>query len=82
MTKTINPQYEALGIHPDTMTCVAIMKKSEAKEYVWALASRGIVAVAAPDPTAKHGRGDWHVAVIGGLAYNRSEEHTSELQSR
>ena len=70
MTVKIQPQYEALGIHPDTMTCVAIMPKSEAKEYVWSLATRGITATATPDRETKKGRGNWHVAVIGGLAYN------------
>ena len=67
----IQPEYEALGIHPDTMTCVAVLSEKEAKEYVWSLAQLGIAAVASrsleTDDKRKH---LWHVAVKGGLAYN------------
>jgi hypothetical protein len=63
----INPEYEALGIHPDTMTCVAILSEREAKEYVFSLACNGIAATVSIDPHNKKLR---HVAVVGGLAYN------------
>jgi len=70
-TQTIQPEYEALGIHPDTMTCIAIVPLKDAKEYVWALAQNGIPAVVSraleTDAQRKH---LWHVAVQGGLAYN------------
>ena len=62
----INPEYEALGIHPDTMTCVAIVPKRQAQTGVWALATQGIECSVALDPDGKR----WHVAVRGGLGYN------------
>lgn len=67
-TRTINPEYEALGIHPDTMTCIAIMSKADAKAYVWALATAGNALVTATQDAAD--KKLWHVAVKGGLAYN------------
>ena len=69
----IQPEYEALGIHPDTMTCVAIMPERDAKAYVWALATYGIAATASRDvrtPAKPVSKALWHVAVEGGLAYN------------
>lgn len=68
---TINPEYEALGIHPDTMTCIAILREKEAKEFVWALAQSGVAAVASRSlETDAKRKYLWHVAVQGGLAYN------------
>jgi hypothetical protein len=63
-----NPEYEALGIHPDTMTCVGVLPKREAKALVWALATNGIASVSAAQDRAD--KKLWHVAVQGGLAYN------------
>lgn len=69
-TPKIQPEYEALGIHPDTMTCIAVMPEKDAREYVWALATQGIACEARRDPRKDHGKHRWHVAVVGGLAYN------------
>lgn len=66
MTKPTLAEYEALGIHEDTMACVAIVSKREAKEAVWALASNGIGAEVARDAGGKA----WHVAVRGSFGYN------------
>lgn len=63
---TVQPEYEALGIHPDTMTCVAILSKVDAKRYAWALSLEGIEHRVTLDPDKKR----WHIAVVGGLAYN------------
>ena len=69
--RPLNEQYTALGIYPDTMTCVAVMPEKDAKEYVWALAQIGIAAVASRDlQTDEKRKHRWHVAVQGGLAYN------------
>lgn len=62
----IQPEYEALGIHPDTMACVGVMSKADAKRFVWILATNGVGAVAARDPDKKR----WHVAVLGSFGYN------------
>jgi hypothetical protein len=58
--------YEALGIFPDTWTCVAILERKDMERYVVALARSGTPAKVsrATDSTR------FHIAVQGGLKAN------------
>jgi hypothetical protein len=60
-------EYEALGIFPDTWTCVAIMERKDMERYVVALARSDTPAKVsrAPDDPAR-----FHIAVQGGLKAN------------
>lgn len=59
-------EYEALGIFPETWTCVSIGTKRDAERYVFDLAMQGVstrVAQDRDDPKM------WHVAVQGGMLH-------------
>jgi hypothetical protein len=60
-------EYEALGIFPDTWTCVGVMPKKDMAKYVVALAQNNMpckVATDFIDPKL------FHIAVQGGLKSN------------
>jgi len=63
-SSTPSPEYVALGITPETWTCVATFSKRDAADYLWRLAAAGVPALIARDADGKR----WHVAIVGGLA--------------
>jgi|GEM_PF-4506302 len=65
-TKTVEQQYEELGIFPDTWTCVAVLDKKDAQRYAFDLAASFTPIRISRDPDGKR----WHVAVQGGLPKN------------
>lgn len=65
-TQTVEQQYEALGIHADTWTCVAVLSKPDAQRYGFDLAASLTPIRITLDPDGKR----WHVAVQGGLPKN------------
>jgi hypothetical protein len=58
--------YEALGIFPDTWTCIATGTKQDTMKYLFWLAASGVECHVTKDPDGKR----WHLAVKGGLKHN------------
>ena len=61
---TPSPDYVALGITPETWTCIAQMSRRDARDYLIRLAEARVPAILSRDPDGKR----WHVAIRGGLA--------------
>ena len=62
--ETPAPEYVALGITPATWSCISVMSKRDAADYLWRLAAAGVPALVSRDKDGKR----WHVAIRGGLA--------------
>ena len=58
-----HPDYEAIGIFPDTWACICRMNEEDAKGYLFELMASGIEC-----RLARGTEGRWHIAIKGGLA--------------